>query len=48
MARAKDRKVIDAQCICKLRESERDELVNFTPENSDIDVKNAHFWNTVA
>jgi len=46
--RAKGRKVIDSQGICELRESERDYLVNFAPENSDIDVTNAYFWNAIA
>jgi len=45
---AKGRKVIDVQGICELRESERGYPVNFAPENSDIDVKNAYFWNAIA
>jgi len=45
--RAKGRKVIDSQGVCELRESEAVYLVNFAPENSDIDVNNAYFWNAI-
>jgi len=46
--RGKGQKVTDSQGIGELRKSERDYLVNFAPEKSRIDVKNAYFWNAIA
>jgi hypothetical protein len=42
--RAKSRKVIDPQGTCELRESDATYLVNFSPENSDIDVIYGYLW----
>jgi hypothetical protein len=39
--------VTDAWSICDLRETEVAYLANFVPENSDIDVQNAYFWNAI-